>query len=267
MESPDTRNYSLGKGILYFDRFDADGNLAGELDLGNAPACSLTPTVESLDHFSSRQGLREKDLSIEVSLGLTVKFTLDEYSADNLNLALLGDRTIATESQPAGHQVNDVITGYSGKWTKLFRRHLVNNDASPVVVTDVAGTTTYVEGTDYELDAVIGRLKVITGGSISDGDTLHVDYDYEATTFPVINPATVSPVQGQLRFVGHPDQGPQYEGEFWKAKLKCTSDINFITDDWGTLEFEAEIQKDESGHPDYPWCKLREVTTNEAAGS
>jgi hypothetical protein len=249
---------------VYFDRFDADGVKTGELDLGNAPACALAAAIESLDHFSSRKGLKEKDLSIETSLGMMVKFTLDEYAKENINLALLGDYTITNETQPSGHQVNDPVTGHVGRYTKLHRRHLVNGT---IVVTNSTGLTTYTENTDYTIDLLIGRIFVVDGGSISEDEELLVDYDYESTSYPVINPASASPVQGFLRFVGDPDQGPKYEAEFWKAKLKCTSDINFISDDWGTLEFEAELQKDEAGNPDYPWGKIREVTTNEAAGS
>lgn len=265
--APNTNNYSLGKGIVYFDRYNAAGALTGELDLGNAPAFALAAAIESLDHFSSRKGLKEKDLSIEVSIGMMVKLTLDESAKENINLALLGDYTITNETQPSGHQANDVITAHVGKYSKLHRRALVSNTIQPVVVTNSTGTVTYTEGTDYEVDAKVGRIKVLAAGSISEGDSLLVDYDYNATSFPVLNPVSASPVTGYLRFVGDPDQGPKYEAEFWKVKLKCTSDIAFISDDWTTLEFEGEVQKDESGHPDYPWMKIREVTTNEAAGS
>jgi hypothetical protein len=88
--APSIANYSLGKGILQFDRFDSDGLPTGLADLGNAPAFSIQPTVETLEHFSSREGIKKKDKTVIVSAGLSVKFTLDEMSAKNLALAMMG---------------------------------------------------------------------------------------------------------------------------------------------------------------------------------
>jgi hypothetical protein len=90
-EAPSTLNYYLGKGILMFDRFDADGLPTGLYDLGNAPAFSIQPVIEKLAHYSSRGGVREKDLEVVIQVGATVKFTLDEMSAKNLAMAMLGD--------------------------------------------------------------------------------------------------------------------------------------------------------------------------------
>ena len=54
-------NYTLGKGILYFDRYNPDtGTYSGWRDLGNAPSFSFTVNIEKLEHFSSRGGLRVK---------------------------------------------------------------------------------------------------------------------------------------------------------------------------------------------------------------
>ena len=47
-------------------------------------------------------------------------------------------------------------------------------------VTDQSGTA-YTEGSDYELDQGSGELKALSSGTISDGETVLVSYDYEAT--------------------------------------------------------------------------------------
>lgn len=49
------------------------------------------------------------------------------------------------------------------------------------VVTDSAGTTTYVLGTDYTLDEY-GVLKMIPSGDISEGDSLKVTYNHPDTS-------------------------------------------------------------------------------------
>jgi len=89
--APSTDLYMLGKGIIKFDRFDAQGLPTGLRDLGNAPAFAIVPTIETLDHFSSRRGTKKKDKTVVLSVGGTAKFTLEEYDAENLALAMFGD--------------------------------------------------------------------------------------------------------------------------------------------------------------------------------
>lgn len=47
-----------------------------------------------------------------------------------------------------------------------------------VVVKNAAGTTTYINGTDYTLDAVNGVVTAKSGGAITTGETLSVSFNY-----------------------------------------------------------------------------------------
>ena len=250
--APNVENYSLGKGVVYFDRLDADGNATGELDLGNAPVFSVTPTQESLAHFESRSGIKEKDKEVDTTIGMSVKITLDEYSKENLNLALKGD-AIETQTQADGTQINAVVVVFQDRWVELPHRKV---DEESVGVTDQTGAIHYTRGTDYRVDETSGRIFVYSAGAIADGQTVLVDYNYNAYSVPTINPVTRSNVEGYLRFKGDPTVGPAYEVELWRVKLKCDSDINFITDDWATVELTGEVLKDVANHEDDPWGRV-----------
>ena len=91
-DAHNTDLYYLGKGILSFNRL-VGGSPVGFIDLGNASAFSITPAIEKLEHFSSREGIKKKDKTVIVSAGLTAKFTLDEYDRDNIAMALLGEES------------------------------------------------------------------------------------------------------------------------------------------------------------------------------
>ena len=55
MFAPNTENFTLGKGILYFDKLNqVSGLYEGERDLGNAPEVSFSIDLEKLPHYSSR---------------------------------------------------------------------------------------------------------------------------------------------------------------------------------------------------------------------
>jgi hypothetical protein len=206
--SPDVSNYLLGKCVVYFDRFNSAGAQTGEMDLGNTPNFSITPNVESIDHFSSREGLKKKDKSVDTGLGYTAKFAADEFSRDNLNLFLLGDGTEGSETQNAGAVGNEAVTARHDKWVKLTYRSVSN-----VVITNSTGVTTYTEITDYEIDYATGRIKALSTGSITDAQALLVDYHYASVTYPTIAAGMTSTIEGYLRFIGNPEVGPKYEVE------------------------------------------------------
>lgn len=84
--SPSTGNYQVGKGIVSFKQ---DGDTEYR-DLGNVSALVLTPNLTTLDHFSSRVGTKSKDLSIVLEKQLTLKMTMDEVTAKNIAIMLLG---------------------------------------------------------------------------------------------------------------------------------------------------------------------------------
>jgi hypothetical protein len=84
--SPDVQNYHIGKGIVSFT--EEGGSL---VDLGNCPSFVFSPTVEKKEHFSSREGVKTKDFTAVTSVAATVKFTLDEITANNLSFFALGD--------------------------------------------------------------------------------------------------------------------------------------------------------------------------------
>lgn len=86
-----TELYSIGKGIIKFDRFDSDGLPTGLRDLGNCPSFVLIPSEDVIEHYSSREGIDTLDWQRGLRRKLTGRFTLDEYDRENLRLALFGE--------------------------------------------------------------------------------------------------------------------------------------------------------------------------------
>jgi hypothetical protein len=84
--SPNIGNYYIGKGILSI-------KLLGETaytDCGNVPQFEFQSKVTSLDHFSSRQGVRVKDFTAVVEVAGNLTMQLEELTARNMGFALLG---------------------------------------------------------------------------------------------------------------------------------------------------------------------------------
>ena len=126
MESPNVGNLQVGKGIVSFHKTgDADFR-----DLGNVTSFVVTPEVENLEHFSSREGTRKKDLVIVLEQGGTVKIVMEEITAYNLAIMVLGD---LDEAAVGGPEVeifaSTAITGHL--------RFVGTNDVGPKVTIDL----------------------------------------------------------------------------------------------------------------------------------
>lgn len=91
--SPNVQNYHIGKGIVSFKEAGA----SVFTDLGNAPSFVYTPTIEKLEHFSSREGVKTKDFTAITQVGATVTFTLDEITGLNLSFFALAEQGTDTD--------------------------------------------------------------------------------------------------------------------------------------------------------------------------
>jgi len=154
----------------------------------------------------------------------------------------------------------DTITGDTSSATATM-------DAAPVwtpgvlLVQDDADTVTFVAGTDYEVstllkDDSIGRIKFLSGGTLTEGEEVHVTYGYAVAEYTEVQAFKETQVEGKLRFVSDNPAGGQQELEIWRVSLTPSGDTAMIGDDWSTLGFTGEILKDESGHPDSPYMNI-----------
>jgi hypothetical protein len=84
--SPNVENLQVGKGIVSFWK---DGD-ADYRDLGNVTSMVLTPEVETLEHFSSRTGIKTRDRLITIQQKATVKLVMEEITASNLAMMVYG---------------------------------------------------------------------------------------------------------------------------------------------------------------------------------
>jgi len=109
--APNSENYTLGKGRLFFNQMTSAGALTNEMALGNAPNLTFSLAVEKLDHYSSTSGLRAKDKTVVTEVTPTVSFTLDEINRRNLRMLFYG--TESAESQIDGEDDGYALTASS----------------------------------------------------------------------------------------------------------------------------------------------------------
>lgn len=247
-----TNTYLFGRGELYVDLFDENGNKTGERFLGNCPGFTLSIESEQFDHFSSTGGLRKKDFSAILSVNFNAEITCDDVSADNIALFLGG--SVSTITQTATPVTNEAIVVNQGRDYQLGASGSngfgVQNVGS-VVVTNVAGTTTYVLNTDYRLNAAKGRIHILPGGAITDGTTIHVDYTPTAGTFTRVSSGGAGSQTGAIRFISD-NAGGSLNRDLYiaSASLAPSGELPLITEDeLASFTLAVGINEKDSGTP------------------
>lgn len=254
-KAPNTENYFVGRGEIYLARLDSDGNSLGELHLGNATDFNYTMENESLKHYESMGGISNRDLQLDTRTTVSCAFTLEEFSKENIALALRAQEP-TTETQASGSN-SESLTAYTGKYIDLAYRNVSN-----------VSIDTYVEGTDFTVDFDTGRVLILESGDISDEESITVDYDYSSETWNVIKPnSNDETIEAFVRYVGNNMTGPNYELECWKVKVRVSEAVTMLqtADEFATLSFSGDMQADSTNHPDAPYFMVRQKGTT--AGS
>lgn len=247
------QNYTLGRGRLFFARFKEGTQIPeGERYIGNTPEFNLSIDRETLDHFSSDGGVREKDDSISLQTNRTGSLITDAISPENIALFFFGEAlnvsvvgaTItdelhesvmqglhyqlgATESNPVG---NRGLTVHTAPTTNI-------------IVKDTAGSpVTFVEGTDYTIDMATGMLYIVPGGNIDDETDIEVTYKTTTSTRSrVISGST--PVEGQLRFIADNPKGDNLDYLLPWVQLSPNGDYALKGDEWQQIPFNIDVLK------------------------
>jgi hypothetical protein len=168
---------------------------------------------------------------------VTLQIKMRDYSAENLSMALFGHVTAVA----AGAVTDESHTAYLDGMLPFD--YLPDPDQT-ITVTDGTGTTTYVEGTDYELRT--GGIYVLSGGSVGDGSTVLVDYTKKAAD--VIEMLTHSGKNWRVFLSGlnKAQSGEPHTLEYYKVRFGAAPNLGFIQPEHAELALTGTAQLDTS---------------------
>ena len=244
----DGGNLLLGKGKVYFDRFDGAGARVGERFLGNVEELTINTTDNLVEKYSSADA--EAGLIASVNTRRLAEFgmKLSEFDAENVALAMMGDTALQAQTGAAvtGEAIADVKQGYY--YPLLYRQ------VSLVTVTDGASVT-YDVTDDYEIDAVSGRIYIVPGGAITEASDIEVDYTYATISLQKVTAGTAGTIDGYLRFIGDPAHGPVWELEVWHLQISPDGNIPMIGEDYASFGIKGKVIQEAAAHPSEPYFR------------
>ncbi|QJI52240.1 structural protein [Cronobacter phage JC01] len=279
-------NYVVGRGSLYFNKFKKNSNTpeTGELYFGNTPEFTITSDSETLDHYSSEQGMRNLDARVMLEYTPGGSFTCDEINADNLALHFLGENTNITQLQMTDRK--EIIPVL--KRARYYQLGI--DDVTPsgvrninnlqIVVASVdssislgAGDVTSIPGAtvlpadNYEVDLANGRIYIEPDASAvgAEGMQAAVQYDVDPQVRNmVIGKADM--IYGSLRFISDNPVGGNKDYFFPKVALTPDGDYALKGDDWQVMSFTFSAMKLNS-RTAYMYIDVRSGTESATEGT
>lgn len=213
------RTLQIGGGLLFFEEKQTDGSYGEKVYFGPTESISVAVSNEFIEHKSTEGCVSLVDKKI--SIGKTADISIGSTSINPSSLARAFQGTISTDTQTAQTATAVVTAGVTvGAVTDLGYRGI-----TAVVVQDATDTTTYVEGTDYELVPKAGYLIPLVGGAISDSDVLHVAVTAPAFDGVIVSAMKVDQLEGRFTLVTNSNTSNDYEYVFHNVNVTQDGDF------------------------------------------
>lgn len=228
--SPNIENYTLGKGIIYFMATGEDT----WRHVGNVPELELSLEVDKLEHFSSMEGVNEKDRVVVRTKAGTVRMVLEELTPANMSMMLMGTPTAAAVSLSTTAEITNgsfILTNL-GATTNLVEGRSYNISGTGIP----AGTTFEFDGADG------GTLdKAATASSTTGGEPVTITGGIALEIF------ATTEITGKVRYVGNNDIGPKVTLDLRNVSWAPSGGFNPISTEWLQMEVTGELLSDSLG--------------------
>lgn len=250
---PNTKDYNLGRGALYFASPLVAGLPVDYRHLGNAPEFNVSVEVETLEHQSSLTGLKVTDKEVVISQKISVSVSLDELNFDNVALFFSGAtaveaNTVAISGFGSHVMIASIVLG---RWYDIVDSagaRVFNIDAADLttMTASIAGVLTITD--DYLVDETFGRVMIVEGGvaGVTATETLTVVLAAKAGagTVDKVNALTQSAVVGALKFIGEnpANSDEEVEYQFHQISLKAEGDFGQISDEFSQMQFTGTAE-------------------------
>lgn len=252
-------DYLIPRGRVYFDPYNASEELTGEIPLGNCPGFTIAISTEKAEHFSSETGLKEKDGSWNLQVNREGSVTCDNFSPANAALWLSGTHEKKVQSADAVvGEVRRVIPGRQYQLGATAANPLGVRNVTGVTVKSVNGSTVYDAGTHYNVDLATGRVQIIEGGGISEGDVAF-GYTPVAATFDAVKSGGKAELQGALRVVSDNATGGNRDWYLPKVTLTPNGDLPLIAEGTDVVQMEFGLEVLKSANAEAIYCDGRPV--------
>lgn len=252
----------------------------GYIDAGNVPEYSDSTTRSLVSRPSARRGARHVNNEQTDVDHQSFSFLLDERVPEQEALIRLANKNTTDQEQLAGEGATATIENVGqNMWHEIGVYNIAN-----VRVTASQGGEMEAD-TDFEIDKENGRIKVIRGGGIGNGETLSLTFDKPAITLqtqasrykPLFYCDIIIEETNQyhrlclrrLTFKGYVNvtEFPSHSGEFGKYRVKVTPAEKITILKRPEAQTLPEIENDETASSSSSSSTVASLTSSSSSPS
>ncbi len=227
----------LGAGSVRLNIYNPDTQTwAGLGDPVGADKFAITPKSEKKEKTSKRrESYGQAVASVVIGQPTEIAITLSALDREALAAQFQGTLTAWTQAAAVAAEHN--VTANLDKWVSIGLRNLV---AAGFAVKNTAGSTTYAEGTDYEVNWWRGEIKAKSAGAITAAQALKVTAAANAIDGAQIAGGTRPQIRMHAVFEGvNLVDNKEIECEVWEAVMTSDKEFNFLADDFNGIELSG----------------------------
>ena len=231
--------YASFQGRVYLGKRDAMGNPIEVRSPGNVAELKLSLKTDVLEHYESQTGQRTLDHRMVKQKSATVNLTIEEFTKENLALALYGNFVTGAAGTVSGEPLGGVAPVIGDRY------FLAHPKVSTLVVTDSATTpATLALGTNYTAETDFGALQFLE----ITGFTAPFKASYAFGVATEIGIFTQPLPERYLRLEGlNTAQGnAKVLVELYRVAFDPLKEISFISDEYNKFEMEGSLLADAS---------------------
>lgn len=230
-------NYSSFQGRVYLGKRDVNGNPIEVRSPGNVADLKISLKTDVLEHYESQSGQRSLDHRMVKQKSATVNLTIEEFTKENLALALYGTAVTGTTGTVTAETVGGAAPTIGDRY------FLAHPKVSSLVVTDSMGTpATLVSGTNYTPDLDFGAITFLDVTSFT--APFKAAYSYGARTDVGIFTQPLPERFLRLEGVNTAASNSRVLVELYRVAFDPLKDISFISEDYNKFDLEGSLLAD-----------------------
>lgn len=140
---------------------------------------------------------------------------------------------------------------------------VVTSPISGMKIECIASRSTLVRDVDYvveEQSSRAGFIKIPEGSSLNRNDAILISADIPEADYVTVSGGNAGEIEGELVFMGDPNQGDRYILEAWDVKIQPDGDLTgLIGSDFGSFNLNVKFLADYKNHRSYPYYRLTKV--------
>ena len=140
---------------------------------------------------------------------------------------------------------------------------VVASPISGMKIVCIASKSDLKRDIDYvveEQSSRAGFIKIPEGSVLNRNDEIRISADIPDADYVTVSGGNAGEIEGELVFIGDPNQGDRYTLEAWKVKIQPDGDLTgLIGSDFGSFQLNIKFLADYKNHRQYPYYKLTKV--------